>query len=298
MTHRWIVPGLVVALAAGILSAYGQQPPTDETATLKVGDMAPDFTLPDQNLKQVKLSDFRGKQNVVLAFYFLAFTGGWTREVQNYRDNLEKFREFNAQVLGISVDSPFAQKEFAKQNSIEYPLLSDLKKEVSRQYGVLLEDRGVSNRVTLVIDKEGKVRSIEGGNSAISVNGALAALQALQWGSTQSALKAVASAEPYTDLTGPNFVLPSMPPLQGSEWMPFIFPRAPALGYGMSPLRGLGSEAPQIRRNNTAESLHPRPESASTLKGWDSAAQGVSPGKSESDMLGALTGRHSWAACV
>jgi len=82
--------------------------------------------------------------------------------------------------MGVSVDSPFAQKEFAKQNGVEYPLLSDLKKEVSRQYGVLLEDRGVSNRVTLVIDKEGKIRSIEAGNSAISVNGALAALQELQ----------------------------------------------------------------------------------------------------------------------
>ena len=100
--------------------------------------------------------------------------------MQNYRDNLAKFRELNAQVLGVSVDSPFAQKEFAKQNGVEYPLLSDLKKEVSRQYGVLLEDRGVSNRVTLVIDKEGKIRSIEAGNSAISVEGALNTLKSLQ----------------------------------------------------------------------------------------------------------------------
>jgi peroxiredoxin len=100
--------------------------------------------------------------------------------VQNYRDNLEKFRELNAQVLGMSVDSPFAQKEFAKQNGVEYPLLSDLKKDVSRIYGVLLEDRGVSNRVTFVIDKEGRIRSIEAGNSAISISGALAALKSLQ----------------------------------------------------------------------------------------------------------------------
>ena len=99
--------------------------------------------------------------------------------MQNYRDNLAKFRELNAQVLGISVDSPFAQKEFAKQNGVEYPLLSDLKKEVSRQYGVLLEDKGVSNRVTFVIDKGGTIRNIEAGNSAISVNGALSALQSI-----------------------------------------------------------------------------------------------------------------------
>jgi len=100
--------------------------------------------------------------------------------VQNYRDNFSKFRELNAQVLGVSVDSPYAQKEFAKQNGVEYPLLSDLKREVSRQYGVYLEDRGVSNRTTIVIDMEGKIRSIEGGNSAVSVDGALKALASLK----------------------------------------------------------------------------------------------------------------------
>ncbi len=100
--------------------------------------------------------------------------------MQNYRDNFSKFRELNAQVLGVSVDSPFAQKEFAKQNGVEYPLLSDLKHDVSRQYGVYMEDRGISNRTTFVIDKEGKVRSIEGGNSAISTDGALKTLVALK----------------------------------------------------------------------------------------------------------------------
>ncbi len=100
--------------------------------------------------------------------------------MQNYRDNLAKFRELNTQVLGVSVDSPFAQKEFAKQNGVEYSLLSDLKREVSHLYGVYLEDRGISNRTTFIIDKEGKVRSIEAGNSAISVEGALKALDAIK----------------------------------------------------------------------------------------------------------------------
>jgi cytochrome oxidase Cu insertion factor (SCO1/SenC/PrrC family) len=67
---------LSLALATGLPGALSGQTPTNQTATLKVGDAAPDFTLPDQNLKQIKMSDFRGKQNVVLAFYFLAFTGG------------------------------------------------------------------------------------------------------------------------------------------------------------------------------------------------------------------------------
>jgi len=76
MKRNLVAQGLALLLAAGLLSAYGQQQATDRTSTLKVGDTAPDFTLPDQNMKQIKLSDFRGKQNVVLAFYFLAFTGG------------------------------------------------------------------------------------------------------------------------------------------------------------------------------------------------------------------------------
>ncbi len=71
-----LAPGLALLLALSMASLYAQQAAMDHTSTLKVGDMAPDFTLPDQNMKQVKLSDFRGKQNVVLAFYFLAFTGG------------------------------------------------------------------------------------------------------------------------------------------------------------------------------------------------------------------------------
>lgn len=75
MDRRYIVPGLVLALVLGVLPVYAQQPAPPKTH-LKVGDMAPDFTLPDQNRKPVKLSDFRGKQNVVLAFYVLAFTGG------------------------------------------------------------------------------------------------------------------------------------------------------------------------------------------------------------------------------
>jgi mycoredoxin-dependent peroxiredoxin len=180
MNRRTKASGLFVALALGFLSAYAQQPAAHQTRTLKVGDMAPDFTLPDQNGKPVKLSDYRGKQNVVLAFYVLAFTGGWTKQVQNYRDNMAKFRESNAQVMGVSVDSFAAQKEFARQNGVDFPLLSDFKREVSRLYGTLNEDRGFSDRVTFVIDREGKIKEIEAGSSAISVGGALSACDALK----------------------------------------------------------------------------------------------------------------------
>ena len=93
---------------------------------------------------------------------------------------MAKFRESNTQVLGISVDSTATQGEFAKQNAVEFPLLSDFKREVSRAYGVLNEEAFLSIRTTFVIDKEGKVKSIEQGNTAINVAGALSACEALK----------------------------------------------------------------------------------------------------------------------
>jgi peroxiredoxin (alkyl hydroperoxide reductase subunit C) len=100
--------------------------------------------------------------------------------VQGYRDALAKFRDANTQVLGISVDSPFAQKEFAKQHGVTFPLLSDLKHTVSRAYGVFNEERGTANRATFVVDTEGRIKSIEVGNSAIDVSGALSSCQSLK----------------------------------------------------------------------------------------------------------------------
>jgi peroxiredoxin Q/BCP len=85
------------------------------------------------------------------------------------------FREANTQVLGISVDSITDQKGFAKQNSAEFPLLSDAKKEVSALYGVLNKERGMANRATFVMDEKGKIVAIELGSSAIDVAGALSA---------------------------------------------------------------------------------------------------------------------------
>ena len=88
---------------------------------------------------------------------------------------MQKFRDCNTQVLGISVDSSPSQKEFAKQNGVAYPLLSDFRREVSRAYGVLVEERGFSRRATFVIDTKGRIRHIEEGNSAIDAQGALTA---------------------------------------------------------------------------------------------------------------------------
>jgi peroxiredoxin len=86
---------------------------------------------------------------------------------------MAKFRESNAQVLGISVDTVADQKEFARKNGADFPLLSDSKREVAAIYGVLNKERGLANRATFVIDEKGKITSIELGNSAIDVAGAL-----------------------------------------------------------------------------------------------------------------------------
>lgn len=85
---------------------------------------------------------------------------------------MAKFEAMDTQILGISVDSPFANKRFAEDLGVTYPLLSDFHRTVSRRYGVLDEERGVARRTTFVIDKEGIIRHIEQGASAIDPSGA------------------------------------------------------------------------------------------------------------------------------
>lgn len=132
---------------------------------LKVGDKAPGFTLKRKTadgLKDVSLSDYLGKQNVVLLFFPLAYTSVCTDEMCSVSQGLSEYENLNAQVLGISVDSPFAQEAWAKANSITIPLLSDFNKEVSAAYGSqypeLLGFKGVAKRSAFVIDKSGAVR--------------------------------------------------------------------------------------------------------------------------------------------
>ena len=136
------------------------------STTLKVGDMAPDFTLPSTGGKPVKLSDFKGKQNVVLAFFPAAFTGGCTKEMQAYQLDESKFKDWDAAVFGVSTDNTPSQKVFAQQLNLAFPLLSDFaNRKVSQTYGVLNEDKGFDNRVTFVIDKGGKIAFMEAGKT-------------------------------------------------------------------------------------------------------------------------------------
>lgn len=135
---------------------------------LHVGSKAPDFTLKSKNstgLADVKLSDNFGKKNTVLLFYPLAFTGVCTQEMCDISNGINAYKNLQAEVYGISVDSPFAQEAWAQKEKISIPLLSDLNKKTAQAYGVLLDDLiglgSVSARAVFVIDKNGVIQHSE-----------------------------------------------------------------------------------------------------------------------------------------
>ncbi len=136
--------------------------------SLKVGDSAPKFELFDHNTEKVSLEQFKGR-NVVLLFFPLANTSVCTKEMCTFRDELKVYENLDAQVLGISVDSPFALKMFAEKNNYNFPLLSDFNKEVSASYGALydvfvpgkFDFKGVSKRSAFIIDKNGIIQYVE-----------------------------------------------------------------------------------------------------------------------------------------
>jgi mycoredoxin-dependent peroxiredoxin len=152
-------------------------------SVLKVGDVAPDFTLSNQYGEQVTLSSFRGKKNVVVMFYPFAFTGICTGELCTIRDRQLDFDNDNTVTLSISCDSVPSLKVFATQENLTHNLLSDYWPHgtVSTDYGVFLEDKGFATRGSFVIDKEGVIRwmVINGPGEARSADEYLEALAAL-----------------------------------------------------------------------------------------------------------------------
>lgn len=129
---------------------------------IEIGQPAPDFKLKDQNQKEISLKELRGK-NVVLAFYPLDFSPVCSKEHACFHDDFSRFKDLNAEVLGISVDSAWAHKAFAEKLGIQYPLLADFhpKGEVAKKFGLYLEDKGITNRATVIVDKEGIVRYVK-----------------------------------------------------------------------------------------------------------------------------------------
>lgn len=140
-----------------VFSTYTLQ--AQDRIKLTEGMKAPNFALPDQKGKTIKLSSFRDKSVVVVYFYPKAGTSGCTKQACGIRDEIVKFKEKNIVVLGVSTDSKKELKRFVQQNKLNFPLLSDFNKVITSKYGVLRDD-GKAKRVTFIIDKNGIIAKI------------------------------------------------------------------------------------------------------------------------------------------
>ncbi len=127
--------------------------------SIAVGQTAPDFTLPNQDKKEVKLSDFAGKKNVVLVFYPLDWSPVCTNEHACFVNDLKQFETLDAEVLGVSVDSVWSHKAFAEAKGIKYSLLADFhpRGAMAEKYGVFLADKGITGRAIAIVNKAGKL---------------------------------------------------------------------------------------------------------------------------------------------
>ena len=130
-------------------------------SVLQIGDKAPDFQLPDINMKMHKLSDYSGK--IVLAFFPAAESPTCTAEMCSFRDTMTDLRQMDARVIGISVDGPFANKIFTENRHLNFDLLSDYKRDVINRYGVVMEKLGplegynAAKRSVFILDENHKI---------------------------------------------------------------------------------------------------------------------------------------------
>jgi peroxiredoxin len=168
----------VTTFASGQTPAAAPPPPS-----VKVGDTAPDFTAnyltaADANgkrdRKSIKLSEFKGQKNVVLAFFPAAFSPGCTSEMAKYRETAGDFNSNNTVILGMSVDSAWANVAFAEKLGVQFHILSDAKRDISRAYGVFDEQSAVARRTTFVIDRQGVVQKVFMAQEALDPAHALA----------------------------------------------------------------------------------------------------------------------------
>ncbi|HET6464708.1 MAG TPA: peroxiredoxin [Nitrospiria bacterium] len=130
-------------------------------AEIKVGAAAPDFTLKDQDQKDVKLSDYKGKKNVVLAFYPLDWSPVCTTENKCLNDDFPKFQSASTEVLGISRDSVYSHKAWQEALGLKHRLLSDMSGDVAKKYGMWLDDKFITKRATVIVDKQGTVKYVK-----------------------------------------------------------------------------------------------------------------------------------------
>jgi peroxiredoxin len=125
---------------------------------ITIGQQAPEFKLVSSEIAEVSLADFKGKK-VVIHFFPFAFTGTCTTQLCTMRDSFGYYEGVDAQILGISVDSPFTLKKFKEENGYQFPLLSDFNKEVSTAYGAIYDEfvlglKGVSKRAAFVLNED------------------------------------------------------------------------------------------------------------------------------------------------
>ncbi len=142
----------VMGLAAAIIAACSGTNPQ----ALKEGDLAPEFALMADDGSLVRLAEFQGVRPVVLYFYPKDQTPGCTKQACGFRDAMAEYARRDVAVLGISVDSVESHAEFKRKENLNFPLLSDVSKEVSRAYGVL-NNLGFSSRVTFLVGKDGRI---------------------------------------------------------------------------------------------------------------------------------------------
>jgi peroxiredoxin Q/BCP len=125
----------------------------------QVGQMAPDFTLPSQDGSKISLHDFRGHW-VVLYFYPKDGTSGCTLEAHNFQRDLPKYQQLNAEIVGVSVDTPDSHKEFCAKQGLHFKLLADTEKKVSEAYDSLMMIIHYSSRNTFLISPDGKITKV------------------------------------------------------------------------------------------------------------------------------------------
>ena len=126
---------------------------------LGVGDTAPDFEARDCQGRTVRPADFRGRR-LVLFFFPKAFTAGCTEEIRHFRDNQARIRALGAELVGVSVDRPDVQCEFARSENIEYPLLGDSERTISEKFGVLWPLVRINRRVTFLVGPDGHIEEV------------------------------------------------------------------------------------------------------------------------------------------
>jgi peroxiredoxin len=184
--RAWSMALAVCLLLTAVLGAQAPAPPPPPH--VKVGRVALDFTAnyltaPDANgrrqRQQVTLSDFRGQKHVVLAFFPAAFSPGCTNEMAQYQATSGQFNAHNTVILGISVDSPWANAAFAEKLGAQFPILSDATRDISRAYGVFDEQNAVARRTTFVIDRHGRVQQVLMAQEALDPTHALEACAVL-----------------------------------------------------------------------------------------------------------------------